>query len=67
MTDEHPMEPADAFHEISLIKLSETNVDGVLQKIAELARRSIPGAAEVSVPSAGARARTPRRSPATSR
>ena len=49
MTDEYPMDPTDAFQEIGLIKLGETDVDGVLKRIAELAQRTIPGAVEVSV------------------
>jgi GAF domain-containing protein len=38
-----------AVAELSRIKLSETNLDQVLARVAELAKRSIPGAAEVSV------------------
>jgi GAF domain-containing protein len=49
MIDDYPMDPAEAFTEVGLIKLSETNIDGVLQKIAELAKRTAPGAVEVSV------------------
>jgi GAF domain-containing protein len=49
MSDEQPMEPGDAFAELGRIKLSDTDVDGVLNKIAELAKRTIPGTDEVSV------------------
>jgi GAF domain-containing protein len=44
-----PLDPADAFAELGRIKLSETNLDGVLARIAHLAKRAIPGADEVSV------------------
>ena len=49
MTDRQPMDPTEAFAELSRIKLSETDVDGVLRKIAELAERTVPGSDEVSV------------------
>jgi GAF domain-containing protein len=49
MTETQPMEPADAFAELGRMKLSEASLDGVLAKIAELAKRTVPGAAEVSV------------------
>jgi GAF domain-containing protein len=44
-----PMDPTAAFAQLGRIKLSETDLTGVLATIADLARRSIPGAAEVSV------------------
>src|SRR5690349_18531295 len=49
MTDRQPMDPTDAFAELGRIKLSETDIDGVLHKIAELAQRTVPGTDEVSV------------------
>jgi GAF domain-containing protein len=49
MTDSQPMDPTDAFAELGRIKLSETDIDGVLARIAELAKRTVPGADEVSV------------------
>jgi GAF domain-containing protein len=49
MTDSQPMDPTDAFAELGRIKLSETDVDGVLSTIARLAKRTIPGTADVSV------------------
>jgi GAF domain-containing protein len=49
MTDEYPLDPSRAFAEISQIKLSDTNLDGVLEQLAGLAERTIPGAAEVSI------------------
>jgi GAF domain-containing protein len=49
MTDRQPMHPSDAFAQLGRIKLSETDLDGVLNQIATLAKRSIPGASEVSV------------------
>ncbi len=49
MTDVQPMDPTDAFAQLGRIKLSETSLDGVFQQIAELAKRTIPGASEASV------------------
>ncbi len=49
MTDAHPMEPTDAFAELGNIKIADVDIDAVLAKISELAKRTIPGAAEVSV------------------
>jgi GAF domain-containing protein len=43
------MEPADAFAQLGRIRLSETDLDGVFHRIADLAKRTIPGASEVSV------------------
>jgi transcriptional regulator with GAF, ATPase, and Fis domain len=47
--DTYPLEPAEAFALISSIKLADTGLDEVLGQIAELAKRSLPGASEVSV------------------
>ena len=49
MTDIEPMDPTEAFAQLGRIKLSETDLDGVLKTIADLAKRAIPGAEEVSV------------------
>lgn len=49
MTHAPYMEPADAFARLGRIKLSETDLDGVFYQIADLAKRAIPGASEVSV------------------
>ena len=49
MSDHQPLEPSDAFAELGRIKLADTDIDAVLDKVSELARRSIPGADEVSV------------------
>lgn len=49
MTAASSTDPQQAFAELGRIRLSETDVDGVLAKVADLARRSIDGAAEVSV------------------
>ena len=49
MTDIEPMDPTEAFAQLGRIKLSDTDLDGVLKTIADLAKRTIPGAAEVSV------------------
>jgi GAF domain-containing protein len=46
---EHPLDPIEAFGLLGRIKLGDTDLDGVLSQIAELARRTVPGAAEVSV------------------
>ena len=49
MSDHQPLEPSDAFAELGRIKLADTDIDAVLDKISDLARRAIPGADEVSV------------------
>jgi len=49
MSDHQPLEPSDAFAELGRIKLADTDIDAVLDKIAELARRAVPGADDVSV------------------
>ncbi len=46
---QQPMDPNDAFAELGRIKLADVDIDAVLDKIANLARRTIPGASEVSV------------------
>jgi transcriptional regulator with GAF, ATPase, and Fis domain len=43
------MEPTDAFAQLGRIKLSETDLNGVLQQVADLAKRTIPGVNEASV------------------
>jgi hypothetical protein len=43
------MDLIDTFTAIGRIRLGETSLDGVLDQIAHLAKRAIPGAAEVSV------------------
>ena len=49
MTEESPADPSEAFAELGRIKLAETDLDGVLDRIAQLAKRAVPGAEEVSV------------------
>jgi GAF domain-containing protein len=49
MTDVQPMDPTDAFAQLGRIKLSDTDLDGVFQQIADLAKRTIPGVSEASV------------------
>jgi GAF domain-containing protein len=49
MTDSQPLEPADAFGRLGRMKLGETDLKGVLDQVAHLAKRAIPGADEVSV------------------
>jgi GAF domain-containing protein len=55
MTDTQPMDPLDAFAQLGRIKLGETDLKGVLDEVAQLARRTLPGAAEVSVTLVGDR------------
>jgi GAF domain-containing protein len=49
MTDSHPLDPIDAFGRLGRIKLADTDLAGVLEEVARLAKRTIPGADEVSV------------------
>jgi GAF domain-containing protein len=49
VTNIEPMDPTEAFAQLGRIKLSDTNLDGVLDTIAGLAKRTLPGASEVSV------------------
>ena len=49
MTRIQHMEPANAFAQLGRIKLSETDLNGVFRQVTELAKRTIPGADEVSV------------------
>ena len=49
MTDEQPLDPSDAFAQLGRMKLGDTDLDGFLKQVADLAKRTIPGAAEVSV------------------
>jgi len=49
MTSPEPFDPTAAFAELGRIKLSETSLDEVLSRVADLAKRSLPGASEVSV------------------
>lgn len=49
MADEKLLDLIEAFAEISRIRLSDMNFDGVLHHCTRLGRRVIPGAAEVSV------------------
>ena len=44
-----PMDPYEAFSELSRIRLADIDIDILLEKIAQLAKRTIPGASEVSV------------------
>jgi GAF domain-containing protein len=47
--DQQSFNAPEAFAELGRIKLSETNLDGVLHRVAQLAKRTIAGAEEVSV------------------
>jgi GAF domain-containing protein len=49
MTHVEPMDPNQAFAELGRIKLADVAIDALLDKIAQLAKRAIPGADEVSV------------------
>jgi GAF domain-containing protein len=49
MTDSQPLDPMDAFGRLGRITFAETDLEGVLTEVAHLARRTIPGAGEVSV------------------
>ncbi|MFC4020821.1 GAF and ANTAR domain-containing protein [Micromonospora sp. GCM10011542] len=44
-----PLDPADAFAELGRIRLGEVGLDEVLNRVAELAKSTIPGVAEASV------------------
>ena len=44
-----PLEPTAAFAELGRVKLGDIDIDSLLRKIADLARRTVPGAAQVSV------------------
>ena len=46
---QYPTDPTTAFAELGRIKLDEIDLDGVLDRVAGLARRTLPGASEVSV------------------
>jgi GAF domain-containing protein len=49
MTAHHLPDPTDAFAELGRVKLNETDLDGVLRKVAELAKRTIAVVDEASV------------------
>jgi GAF domain-containing protein len=46
---QHPTDPSTAFAEFGRIKLGETDLHGVLTRVAELAQGALPGADEVSI------------------
>ncbi len=51
MSDQHirPVEPQHAFQELARITLADHSVDSVMDKIALLIKRTVPGASEASV------------------
>jgi GAF domain-containing protein len=49
MTDMPPLDPADALDQLGRVNLGKTDLNGVLQLVADLAKRTVPGAHEVSV------------------
>ena len=63
MTDPQAMKPTEAFAELGRIRFGETDFATVLAKVADLAKRTIPGADDVSITLVGPGARTPPRAP----
>lgn len=49
VSPQHPSDPQDAFEELAGLTLADHSVTSVMDKIADLAKRTVPGAAEVSV------------------
>ncbi|MDT7569857.1 MAG: hypothetical protein QOE05_31 [Actinomycetota bacterium] len=49
MTDKQPVDAQAAFDELARIVLSDQTMDGLLQRVAELAKGVVPGASEVSI------------------
>jgi GAF domain-containing protein len=49
MTDKQPLDAQAAFDELARVVLSEHTMDGLLQRVAELAKGVVPGAREVSI------------------
>jgi GAF domain-containing protein len=49
VAERHSIDPTDAFAELGRIKLNETDLDGVMYKVAELAKRTVTGVDEASV------------------
>jgi GAF domain-containing protein len=49
MNDSRPAQPQDAFAELAKITLADHSLADVMEKVAALAKRTIPGASEVSV------------------
>ena len=49
MSETQPLDATEAFARIGRLKLGETDLEGVLQTIADLAKATLPGAEEVSV------------------
>jgi GAF domain-containing protein len=49
VADQRSLDPTDAFAELGRIKLNETDLDGVMRKVADLAKRAVAGVDEASV------------------
>ncbi|HEX8344804.1 MAG TPA: GAF and ANTAR domain-containing protein [Actinoplanes sp.] len=49
MTQQPPLDPVEAFAALGNIRLGETDLDGVLARVADLAKQTIPGTTDVSV------------------
>ena len=49
MTDARSLDPLRAFAELGRVKLGETDFHQLLSRVSELAKQTVPGAAEVSV------------------
>jgi GAF domain-containing protein len=47
--DMQPLQPQDAFAALARVTLADHSLDTVLQKVADLTKRTVPGASEVSV------------------
>jgi GAF domain-containing protein len=47
--DTGPMQPQDAFAELARVTLADHSLDTVMEKVARLTKRTVPGASEVSV------------------
>jgi hypothetical protein len=63
---QHPlMKPTDAFADLGRIAFAQTPLDEVLNRIAHLAERTIPGADEVSVTLQDPAGSEPRPTPAS--
>jgi GAF domain-containing protein len=45
----HPIDPVAAFAELGRTKLSEVSLDGILGRVATMAKQTLPGAGEVSI------------------
>lgn len=49
VADQHPLDPTEAFAELGRIKLNETDLEGIMRTVADLAKRTVTGVDEASV------------------